>query len=224
MGQRERPSREELKVTFEAVAGRQGGGIFAIEDAAEEMARRTKLAHIAEQIARYDRGYAGNRRRCPQCGQWQQYKGERAREVVFDCGTVTVERAYYVCPGCGRTSCPLDEQLGLVEGKEQGRLREKLALLAVVVPYHQAPQVCQTLLGSECHAMTLRRVALREAARLTASGHHQTLPTRGGGSALSGSRWASVSDPRAQRRARRSRVSGSQSGAGVLRPRCGGGE
>jgi len=150
-----------LKVSFEAVAGRQGGrGIFAIEDAAEEIARRTKLAHIAA----YDRGYEGNRRRCPQCGQWQQYKGERPREVVFDCGTVRIERAYYVCPACGATSCPLDEQLGLVEGKEQGRLREKLALLAVVTPYHQAPQVCLTLLGSECHAMTLRRVALREAA------------------------------------------------------------
>jgi hypothetical protein len=46
-----------------------------------------------------------------QCGQWQQYKGERTREVVFDCGTVRVERAYYVCPGCGATSCPLDERL-----------------------------------------------------------------------------------------------------------------
>ena len=83
-----------------------------------------------------------------------------------------------MCPACGTTSYPLDEQLGLVEGKEQGRLREKLALLAVVVPYHQAPQVCQTLLGSERHAMTLRRVALREAERFTASGHHQTLPPR----------------------------------------------
>jgi hypothetical protein len=113
-----------------------------------------------------------------QCGQWQQYKGERTREVVFDCGTVRVERAYYVCPGCGATSCPLDERLGFVEGKEQGRLREKLALLAVVTPYHQAPQVCQTLLGNECHAMTLRRVALREAARFIASGHHQTLTVR----------------------------------------------
>ena len=91
-----------------------------------------------------------------------------------------VERAYYVCPGCGATSCPLDEQLGFVEGKEQGRLREKLALLAVVVPYHQAPEVCETLLGSECHAMTLRRVALREAADFRASGHHQTLPRREG--------------------------------------------
>jgi hypothetical protein len=181
MERRAKVDTKGLTVAFEVVAGRQGGrGIFAIEDAAEEMARRTKLAHIAEQIASYDRGYAGNRRRCPQCGQGQRYKGERTREVVFDCGTVTVVRAYSVCLGCGATSCPLDEQWGLVEGKEQGRLREKWALLAVVVPSHQAPQVCQTLLGSEYHAMTLRRVALREAARLMASGHHHTFPQREG--------------------------------------------
>lgn len=179
MKRRTKIATKELKVAFEVLAGRQGGrGIFAIEDAAEEEARRTKLALIADRIASYDRGYGGNRRRCPQCGKWQQYKGERTRDVVFDCGTVTVVRAYYVCSACGQTSYPLDEQLGLVEGPEQGRLREKLALLAVVVPYHQAPQVCQTLLGSEYHAMTLRRVALREAARLTASGYHQTLPRR----------------------------------------------
>ena len=181
MKRRAKVDTKEVKVAFEVVAGRQGGrGIFAIEDAAEDIARRAKLAHIAEQIASYDRGYTGNRRRCPQCGKWQQYKGERAREVLFDCGTVTVVRAYYVCPGCGTTSCPLDEQLGLVNGPEQGRLREKLALLAVVVPYHQAPQVCQTLLGSAYHAMTLRRVALREATRLTASGYDHTLPRREG--------------------------------------------
>ena len=42
---------KELKVAFEAVAGRQGGrGIFAIEDAAEEVARRTKLAISAEPL------------------------------------------------------------------------------------------------------------------------------------------------------------------------------
>jgi hypothetical protein len=181
MKRRAKVDTKELKGAFEAVVGRQGGcGSFAREDAAEEIARRPRLAHIAEQIASYDRGYAGNRRRCPQCGQWQQYKGERTREVSFDCGTVTVVRAYYVCPGCGTTSYPLDEQLGLVEGKEQGRVREKVALLAVVVPYHQAPQVCQTLLGSEYHAMTLRRVALREATRLAASGPHHTLPKRDG--------------------------------------------
>ena len=143
MKRRAKGETKELKVAFEVVAGRQGGrGIFAIEDAAEEIARRTKLAHSAEQIVCYDRDYAGNRRRCPQCGQWQQYKGERTREVVFDCGTVTVVRAYYVGPACGRTSYSLEEQLELAEGKEQGRLREKLALLAVVVPYHQKHPKC----------------------------------------------------------------------------------
>jgi len=175
MRRREKSDMGGRKVTFEAVAGRQRGrGIFAIEAEAEEVARRTKLAQIAERIATYERGDEGGRRQCPRCGRWQRYKGERARELVFDCGTVTVPRAYYVCPRCGETRCPLDEKLGLVEGKEQGRVREKLALLAVLTPYHQAPQVCQTLLGSERHAMTLRRVALREAEHLAASGHHQS--------------------------------------------------
>jgi hypothetical protein len=179
MGRGKKALPEGLKVKFEAIVGRQGGkGSFGIEDDAEEEARRTKLARMAERIAAYDRGYEGGRRRCPRCGQWQKYKGESARELVFDCGMLTVRRAYYGCSACGQTSHPLDEQLGLVEGKEQGRLREQLTLLAVLTPYHQAPQVCQTLLGSERHAMTLRRVALREAEHLAASGHHQTLPQR----------------------------------------------
>jgi hypothetical protein len=170
---------EELKGTVEAIVGRQGGqGIFGSEDEAEEVARRTKLARMAERIAAYDRGDEGGRRRCPRCGQWQKYKGETARELVFDCGTLTVQRAYYSCPACGQTSYPLDKKLGLVEGKEQGRLREKLALLAVLTPYHQAPQVCQTLVGSARHAMTLRRVVVREAEPLAASGPHHTLPPR----------------------------------------------
>ena len=179
MGRGKKGLPEGVKVTVAALVGRQGGkGIFGIEDAAEEVARRTKLAEMAQQIAAYDRGYEGGRRRCPRCGQWQKYKGETSRELVFECGTLTVHRAYYVCLACGQTSYPLDEKLGLVEGKEQGRLREKLALLAVLTPYHQAPQVCQTLLGSARHAMTLRRVAVREAAHLAASGHHHTLPSR----------------------------------------------
>jgi hypothetical protein len=49
MKRRAKADMKDLKVTFEAVAGRQGGrGIFAIEDAAEEIARRTKLAHNDE--------------------------------------------------------------------------------------------------------------------------------------------------------------------------------
>jgi len=179
MGRGKRALPDGLTVTFEAITGRAcGRGIFGIEDEGEEVARQAKLQRMAERIAAYDRGYEGNRRRCPQCGQWQQYKGDARREVVVEGGTLTVARAYYVCPRCHTTSYPLDEQLGLGEEREQGRLREKLALVAVLVPYHQAPQVCQTLLGSERYASSLRRVALREAARLTTSGHRHSLRER----------------------------------------------
>ena len=52
MKRREKADTQELKVTFEAMGGRRGGqGIFGIKDAADEIARRIKLAHIAECIA-----------------------------------------------------------------------------------------------------------------------------------------------------------------------------
>lgn len=179
MRRREKTVLEGGKVAFEALKGRCGGeGLLGLEDKADEIARQAKLRSLAEQIALYDRGYEGGQRRCPRCGQGQRYKGEASRELLFDCGTVTVDRAYYVCAACGQTTYPLDERLGLAQGQEQGRLREKLALVAVLVPSHQAPQVCQTLLGSERHASGLRRVALREAQRLTTSPHRHTLPRR----------------------------------------------
>ena len=179
MRRREKTRVGDGKVTFAAIEGRRGGrGIFGLEEKADERARQAKLQCLADEIAAYDRGYEGPHRRCPRCGQPQRYKGDVTRTLVLDCGTLSVPRAYYLCPACRQTSYPLDEQLGLAEEQEQGSLREKLALVAVLIPYHQAPQVCQTLLGSERHAGSLRRVALREAQRLAASGHRQTLPPR----------------------------------------------
>src|SRR5215470_6401400 len=83
------------KVMFEAVTGRpRGRGIFGIEDEGDEVARQAKLQRMAERIAGYNRGYEGNRRRCPHCGQWQQYKGDASREIDVEGGTLTVARAY----------------------------------------------------------------------------------------------------------------------------------
>lgn len=107
MGRRQKTASEGLKVTFEALGGRRNGGrIFGIEDEANEEARQAKLRRMAERIAEYGRGCEGGRRRCPRCGKWQTYKGERAREVAVDGGTLTVQRAYYVCPFRGETSYP----------------------------------------------------------------------------------------------------------------------
>jgi len=96
-----------------------------LEEKADERARQATLQCLAEEIAAYDRGYEGPYRRCPRCGQEQRYKGDVTRALVFDCGTLSVQRAYYICPACGQTSDPLDEQLGL--GEEQERICRKFS-------------------------------------------------------------------------------------------------
>ena len=82
---------EGLRGTFEAITGRvRGRGLFGIEEEEDEVARQAKLQRMAERIAEYERGYEGNWRWCPQCGQGQQYKGEASHEVVVEEGTLTV--------------------------------------------------------------------------------------------------------------------------------------
>ena len=128
MAHRKKARPEGAKVTLEAITGRtRGRGIFGIEEEGDEGARQAKLRRMAEGLAVSDRGSEGNRRRCPQCGQGQKYKGAASREVMVEGGTLTVVRASYGCPHCQRTSYPLDEELGLGDEQEQGRLREKLA-------------------------------------------------------------------------------------------------
>lgn len=92
---------------FEAVTGRsRGRGIGGSEDEGDEVARQAKWQRMAERSGEYERGYEGNRRRCPQGGQGQQDKGDASREVVVEGGTLTVRRASYVCPHCHSTSYP----------------------------------------------------------------------------------------------------------------------
>jgi predicted RNA-binding Zn-ribbon protein involved in translation (DUF1610 family) len=147
----------------QAAAGRKNRGIFGIDDAAEGKAREFKLNLIREELEKHDRGWEGNRRSCPKCGKEQIYKGDLARKLKFDCGELELKRAYYVCPNCNESSFPLDEKLNLAPEMEQGRVREKLSLLATLVSYHQIPEVARIFLGNECHAASARRSLLKEA-------------------------------------------------------------
>jgi hypothetical protein len=62
MSRQKTPRGTEVKGPFEALVRRQGGkGSCGSEEAAEEGARRTKLAQLAERIAAYDHGYEGGR-------------------------------------------------------------------------------------------------------------------------------------------------------------------
>lgn len=149
---------------FGKEAGRGSRGIFGIEDKAEVEARTVKLEAIKREIEKHERGYEGAIRQCPQCGgETQTYKGNCSRRLQFDCGELEIRRAYYVCSNCRTSSYPLDEKLGLVNGQEQGHLREKMSMLGIIAPYHKAPEVCSVLLGHEQHSASLRRLIIREA-------------------------------------------------------------
>ena len=43
---------------------------------------------------------------CERCGSRMQRRGIRPRQVVTEVGEMTLERAYYVCPGCGASLVP----------------------------------------------------------------------------------------------------------------------
>ncbi len=43
---------------------------------------------------------------CEHCGSRMQRRGIRPRQVVTEVGEMTLERAYYLCPGCGASLFP----------------------------------------------------------------------------------------------------------------------
>jgi hypothetical protein len=60
-------------------------------------------------------------------------------------------------------------------------LREKLSLLGILAPYHQAPQVSRIFFDTACPANALRRLVLREADHLEeAAGEAPTLEVTAG--------------------------------------------
>ena len=43
---------------------------------------------------------------CERCGSRMQRRGTRPRQVITQAGEMTLERGYYVCPGCGASLFP----------------------------------------------------------------------------------------------------------------------
>jgi hypothetical protein len=62
---------------------------------------------------------------CRECGNFANYVCKRVGFIQTQFGLLRVRRAYYVCPICHQSTCPLDERLNPVESL--ARLRAKLA-------------------------------------------------------------------------------------------------
>ena len=62
--------------------------------------------------------------RCRECGNYANYVSKRFRFIKTQFGLLRYKRAYYVCPHCHQSTCPLDERLDPIESL--ARLRAKV--------------------------------------------------------------------------------------------------
>ena len=147
--------------------GQKKLGIFGIDDLTEGKAREIKLQLLVQELEKYNRGWEGNSRQCPKCGEKQLYKGDQPRKLRVTGGTVEIDRAYYVCKSCKHSSFPMDDALNLAPELEQGRLRERISILGAIVPYNQIPELSIELIGMWISACTVRRCLLKEVELLT---------------------------------------------------------
>jgi hypothetical protein len=63
--------------------------------------------------------------RCRNCGKSANYLAKRTGFVQTRFGVIRYKRAYYVCPHCYQSTCPLDERLNPY--KSLARLRTRVA-------------------------------------------------------------------------------------------------
>ncbi len=63
--------------------------------------------------------------RCRECGNLANYVSKRAGFIRTKFGLIRYNRAYYICPHCHQSTCPLDERLN--PSQSLARLRSKVA-------------------------------------------------------------------------------------------------
>ncbi len=89
----EKPADNQMTLTdIERLVGRLGQQVQA--NVLKELGQVSHEAHGVEAPT------------CERCGSRMQRRGTRPRQVVTEVGEMTLERAYYVCPGCGASLFP----------------------------------------------------------------------------------------------------------------------
>ena len=98
---------------------------------------------------------------CATCGKPLWARGKQTRYLQTTGGeAVKLTRTYGACPGCGVGFFPLDEELGLLGGGLTPRGEETLVRLASWMPFEQARELLQDLLGIQVSKATAHRATL----------------------------------------------------------------
>ena len=107
---------------------------------------------------------------CPGCGRKAEPHDRRPRQVLTRCGTLDLDRPWYVCAGCGQGWSVVETTLAVApRARLSAGLVEWLARLGAAAPFREAAALLAELTGLELGAETLRRHTERVGAELEAN-------------------------------------------------------
>lgn len=104
----------------------------------------------------------GQRSACPQCGRKVGPHQERPRQVLTQCGPVTIERPWYSCERCHHGWSVVETTLGVASRQRSSAgLVAWLARLGATTDYREAADLLDELTGLAVGAETIRRECIR---------------------------------------------------------------
>jgi hypothetical protein len=134
--------------------------VNAAEKIIAEHCRAIAAKGLELHLAKKKLGYEGSSRPCP-CGRRQKFVGYRPRTLATTLGSVSFERAYYLCGDCGCSCCPYDQACGLGSAQESAELAQAATLLAVHDPFSPSATILHRLIHQRLSDRTINRLTHR---------------------------------------------------------------
>jgi hypothetical protein len=99
---------------------------------------------------------------CPQCGRKVRPHQERTRQILTQCGLVTLERPWYSCERCHQGWSVVETTLGVGSRQRASTgLLGWMARLGTTTDYREAAELLDTLTGLAVGPETIRRECIR---------------------------------------------------------------
>src|SRR5438067_5365280 len=132
--------------------------MVTLEQAALALGQRVAQLALAEQLRQAGTGYTSASRPCD-CGKKQRFQRYSEKTVRTLIGEVAFKRAYYRCPHCGTSACPLDQQLGQSQREISPGVERALALLSTHLPFPKAEQILTDVTAVRLSARQIETIA-----------------------------------------------------------------
>lgn len=119
------PQKKMIEINDDFLNELNFSSLQEMEDHAGQKSHRVMRAIISQWLTMSEGTEISPQTICRECGSQANYVSRRAAFADTRFGLVRYERAYYVCPHCHASTCPLDERINPVESL--ARLRMKIS-------------------------------------------------------------------------------------------------